>query len=202
MSGNQYPSSKQKHLKAKKIVITGGPSVGKTSLIKSLEELDYTCFPEVIREFTSEESKNKDYETLTSNPIVFADDSLAFNKRLLAGRAQQYEAAEKMVGKLAFFDRGLPDVLAYMDLFDQPYGEDFIKACTSMPYDKVFILPPWKEIYSNDEGRFETYTEGEHLYQHLTNRYAAFGYDPVVVPTGSITERLDFIFNCLSEFID
>jgi len=189
-------------LKAKKIVITGGPSVGKTSLIKSLEALDYLCFPEVIREFTSEESKNKNSESLTSNPIVFADDSMAFNKLLIEGRSQQYLTAEKMVGKLAFFDRGLPDVLAYMDLFEQTYGDDFIQACASKPYDKVFILPPWKEIYSNDEGRFETYEEGEHLYQHLTNRYLAFGYDPVVVPTGSITERLDFIFNCLSELID
>ncbi|MEL6810364.1 MAG: ATP-binding protein [Bacteroidota bacterium] len=189
-------------MKTKKIVITGGPAVGKTSLIQALEAKDYFCFPEVIREFTLEETENKQPEALKSNPIVFADDSLLFNQRLIQGRSQQFLEAEKLEQDYVFFDRGLPDVLAYMDLFDQTYGEDFIHVCKELVYDKIFILPPWKEIFSTDEGRFETYEEGIDLYKHLTHRYSALGYQPIVVPIGTISERLDFIFNCLSKTFD
>ena len=36
--------------KLKKIVLTGGPSSGKTSIIKNLKKLGFLCFDEVARE--------------------------------------------------------------------------------------------------------------------------------------------------------
>ncbi|MEM7187187.1 MAG: ATP-binding protein [Bacteroidota bacterium] len=188
---------KSYHLKAKKIVITGGPCVGKTSLIEALKAKGYACFPEVIREFTMEETEGQDREQLQSNPIVFAKDSLGFNQRLIDGRSQQYHEAEKLDVPFVFFDRGLPDVLAYMDYFNQPYGEDFTSVCEELSYDKVFILPPWKEIFALNEIRFESYEELESLHEYLNERYAAFGKTPVEVPKLPVDLRIEFILQQL-----
>lgn len=160
-------------------------------------EKGYTCFPEVIREFTIEETEDKDRETLESNPIVFAKDSLLFNQRLIEGRSKQYFESQKLDTQYAFFDRGLPDVLAYMDYFDQSYGEEFLKICRDLAYDAVFILPPWKEIFALNEIRFESYEELEHLHEHLFERYSFFGNAPVVVPKLPVNHRMQFILNHL-----
>ncbi len=186
------------HLKSRKIVITGGPAVGKTALIDQLSSLDYRCYPEIIREFTQLEAENKSRDSLLSNPIVFADDSEDFNRRLLQGRAQQYYDSKEHETGPVFFDRGLPDVLAYMDFFDQTYPQEFIDTCRILKYDQVFILPPWKEIFKEDEGRFETFEEGKRLYHQLIHRYAALGYEPIVVPKDSVANRIDFILSTIT----
>ncbi|MEM7087814.1 MAG: ATP-binding protein [Bacteroidota bacterium] len=186
-------------MKTKRIVITGGPSVGKTSLIESLKSLDYICFPEVIREFTIEETENKAAENLTSNPIVFADDSLLFNKRLMAGRSKQYQESKLLDTNYIFFDRGLPDVLAYMDFFDQSYDTSFTEACEAMTYDMVFILPPWETIFALDGERYESYEELVQLNECLVERYTHFGNVPIEVPKATIAERVQFILNKLAE---
>ena len=187
------------HLKTKRIVITGGPSVGKTSLIEHLKSLGHPCFPEVIREFTIEETENKTTENLKSNPIVFADDSVLFNQRLMAGRSKQYKESQQLDAEYIFFDRGLPDVLAYMDFFDQTYDETFTKACEDMPYDMVFILPPWETIFAIDGERYESYEELVQLHECLTERYTHFGNSPIVVPKDTVANRVQFIVNKLAE---
>lgn len=182
----------------KRIVITGGPATGKTSLIEYLIGLNYSCFPEIIREFTIQETEDKETDHLKSNPIVFANDSLSFNQRLIDGRNKQYQDSLKLESPLIFFDRGIPDVLAYMDFFDQTYESDFIEVCNKAPYDAVFILPPWKEIFASDGERYETFEEASNLHQNLLNRYTSFGTPPIEVPKGSVENRVNFILNTLS----
>jgi broad-specificity NMP kinase len=41
-------------LKAKRIVITGGPGTGKTSVIAKLEDSNFYCYHEVIRSMTKD----------------------------------------------------------------------------------------------------------------------------------------------------
>lgn len=184
-------------MKTKRVVITGGPATGKTSLIEFLKTLDYPCFPEIIREFTIEETEDKDTATLQSNPIVFADDSLSFNQRLINGRNSQYQDSLTLDNPCVFFDRGLPDVLAYMDFFNQEYDSNFTDICQQAAYDTVFILPPWKEIFEGDGERFETFSEATQLHDHLVERYTYFGRPPIEVPKGSVKERIDFILKTL-----
>ncbi len=185
-------------MKTKRIVITGGPATGKTSLIEYLIRLNYSCFPEIIREFTILETEDKDTDHLKSNPIVFANDSLNFNQRLINGRNQQYQDSLKLDTSYIFFDRGIPDVLAYMDFFNQAYEGDFIEVCNKAPYDAVFILPPWKKIFESDGERYETFEEASNLHQSLLNCYSSFGNPPIEVPRDSVENRVDFILNTLS----
>lgn len=182
-------------MKTKKIVISGSAGTGKTSVINALNTKGYYCFEEVIRSLTSEITKEVDMVNQISNPIVFAKDPLDFNIRLLKGRINQFQQGSLLDETLCFFDRGIPDVLAYMDFFNQKYDALFTDACNEHVYTSVFILPPWKAIYKTDSGRFESFDEVLKIHDHLETTYKKFGYNVMEVPFGTVAERTDFILN-------
>ena len=125
-------------------VITGGPGTGKTALILELERQGYFCFHEIIREMTLE-AKQKETEALV-NPLAFVKDPLAFNRMLLHQRIKQFEEAGRLQVSPLFYDRGIPDVLAYMDYFNQGYDLEFTEPCERLRYDLVVLLPPGKRF--------------------------------------------------------
>ncbi|MAU27273.1 MAG: ATPase [Muricauda sp.] len=184
-------------MEQKRIVVTGAPGTGKTSVINSLEANGYRCFHEVIRSMTAK-AKNKGSKKPVSNPLVFVEDPLQFNKNLLSGRVQHYMESKNASDTILFFDRGIPDVLAYMDFFNQPYPAEFEEACRKNQYDSVLILPPWKEIYVSDNERLESYDEAEKLHEQLLDTYQRFGYEPILVPKTSVQERLHFIIEAFN----
>lgn len=180
----------------KKIVVTGGPSTGKTSVIQKLEEMEFSCMEEIIRAMTAKEKKEVVFKT---NPIVSVTDPLKFNLKILGGRIEQYQLAKEKNDEIIFFDRGIPDVLAYMDCFGQYYGQEFKSACQLYRYDFIFLMPPWREIHIEDEQRFETYEESLRIHDCLKNTYETFGYTLIEVPKLSIEKRIDFILQNLDE---
>ncbi len=184
--------------KPKKIIITGGPSTGKTTLIKELEKRGFACSHEVIRSLTAQEDfKDK---PKGANPIVLVKDALAFNKQILDARVQAFYQAENVEAAQVFFDRGIPDILAYMDCYDQEYDDTFTKPCLNLRYDAIFLMPPWREIFTNDAERFESYEESETIYKYLLHTYRAYNYQPLIVPKTTVDRRIDFILNHQNEF--
>lgn len=175
----------------KKIVITGGPGSGKTSIINELLKRKYHCFPEISREVTLEAQ-----ETGIKQP--FLDNPISFSEKLLHGRVLQHKAASAVKSTLVFFDRGIHDVIAYMDFIDNECPELFHNACTQYRYDLVFILPPWEEIYTSDSERYEDFNEASRIYESLKNTYIKYNYNLVEVPFGEIPERTNFILNLLT----
>ncbi len=176
----------------KRVVITGAPGTGKTSVIHKLEASGYFCFHEVIRTMTQELKKNNGSE-IKSNPIVSTTDPHLFNSKILDARVQQFNDALTNENSILFYDRGIPDVLAYMNYFNQKDDHNFITQCKACEYDHIFILPPWKEIYTSDEERFETFEQAEDIHHHLFNIYTDLGYQCIKVPFGSVEQRTDFI---------
>jgi len=185
-------------LTPQKIVIAGGPGTGKTSVINHLEEKGYLVLHEVIRTMTLEAKKKGIIEDNASNPIDAVDDPLSFNTKILEQRIAQYHQALNSNEKLVFLDRGVPDVIAYMDFFGQEYGAIFIDACIACKYDYVFICPPWEEIYKSDNERFETFEEALKIHHCLVNSYKRFNFNMIEVPLLSIPERANFILNYLN----
>ena len=184
-------------MNTKRIVITGGPGTGKTSIINALKKKNFHCFEEIIRTLTLAAKKEGDVSTHISNPIAFVSDPMLFNTKLLDGRIKQFKQADTLQKNISFFDRGIPDVLAYMGFFNQKYGDKFINACRDNVYNHVFLLPPWEAIYTSDNERFETFEESKKIHQHLIKIYKKFGYHIIDVPFGTIEERTDFILNSI-----
>ncbi|MDB9903573.1 ATP-binding protein, partial [Flavobacteriaceae bacterium] len=132
---------------AKKIVFAGGPATGKTTLIQTLELRGYACAQEVSRQVTLEARENGITQLFVSDPLLFSE-------KLLEGRVNQFKEAHKNKASLVFLDRGIPEVLAYLDRGNTPYPNHFTKACEDNQYDRVFIFPPWEEIYTSDNERY------------------------------------------------
>ncbi len=183
----------------KRVVITGAPGTGKTVVIKELESLGYFCYHEVIRDMTAAAKKMETQQEKVSNPLVFVDDPMEFNRQLLNGRKKHFEHSGQNDVPISFFDRGIPDVLAYMDYFDQKYLAYFEDYSRDYRYDHIFILPPWKSIYKTDNERLETFGEAKELHHHLFDTYQRFGYEPIVVPKTTIEKRAAFIVETIGK---
>jgi len=69
-------------LKKRKIVITGGPSTGKSTVVDELKNRNFNCFDEVSRDIIKE-AKQQGIEQL------FLTDPLLFSQKLLEGRVKQ-----------------------------------------------------------------------------------------------------------------
>ena len=176
----------------KKIVITGGPGTGKTSLVSFLLNKGYQCMPEISREITVEAQK-KGIEQL------FLKDPILFSQKLLEGRTKQFKDTQHLKNTFLFFDRGLPDITAYMDYTNTVYPDHFLSTCHSLKYDFVFLLPPWKEIYKQDNERYETFEEAQIIHDYLLKGYEKYGYRVIEIPFGSLENRKEFIFNKLRD---
>lgn len=169
-----------------KIVITGGPGTGKSTLIEELTNKGFYCFPEISRSITEMARKNGIEQLFLKNPMVFSE-------LLLEGRENQYKMAEQMDHKLVFFDRGIPDVHAYMNYISIDYPSVFVEKSMKYRYNIIFITPPWQEIYITDSERYENFEQSLAIFNHLKKTYSKLGYDLIEVPVGTIESRIDFI---------
>ncbi len=177
----------------KRIVITGGPGTGKTSVIRELEQNGYFCFHEVIRDLTFEAKRNGDPNAIHSNPLAFVDDPFRFNLFLLESRLEHFRAGADLDHQVVFYDRGLSDVLAYMKYFRQQYPDEFVAYCEEHKYDRVVVLPPWEDIYTQDEERLENFEQALEIHQELVRTYSEFQYPSLTIPKGSVKERAAYI---------
>ena len=176
-------------MKYKRIVISGGPSSGKTTIINALEREGHYCFHEISRELIKSAKANG-----IDQP--FLNDPEKFNANLMQARIQQYKAAKKLQVD-TFYDRGVHDIVGYMHYGKQTIPKLFIEACNKSNYDLVFLLPPWNDIHVQDNERYETFEQAKEIYNCLYKAYAEFGYQIIEVPTGSVVQRKEFILKNL-----
>ena len=179
-------------MKTKKIALIGGPGTGKTTLINALKTKGFSCMEEISRQITLE-AQEKGIEQL------FLEDPLLFSEYLLLGRQKQFLEADTLHQQFVFFDRGLPDVVAYLDYLNSSYPDAFKTICRQHSYDKVFILKPWEAIYEQDNERYETFEQALILHDFLVKTYTHYGYSIINTPFGTVEERIEFILNHLNQ---
>ncbi|HKJ42862.1 MAG TPA: AAA family ATPase, partial [Sunxiuqinia sp.] len=63
----------------------------------------------------------------------------------------------------------------------------------------VYVAPPWKEIYQQDEIRHETYAEACRIHNYICETYLELGYQLIELPKASIDERVQFIINDMTK---
>lgn len=174
------------------MVLIGGPGTGKSSVLNELLNRDYVCYPEIAREITNN-AQDQGIDQL------FLEDPLLFSTLLLEGREQQYLDAHKHPESLVFFDRGIPDIHAYLDFTNVKYPAIFLEKSRQYRYTDIFLFNPWKEIYLTDTERYESFEESQKINEHLIKSYQGLGYVIKEVPFGSIQDRAQFIVNSLSQ---
>ena len=97
-----------------------------------------------------------------------------------------------------FFDRGIPDVLAYMKHDKLEIPLHIKQAAQLAQYNQlVFVTPPWKEIYCTDSERMEDFEKACSLHLMLEKTYAGLGYELIYVPFDSAESRASFVLNTI-----
>lgn len=177
-------------LSTKKIVITGGPGTGKSTIINHLIQRNFTCLEEISRQVTLDAKKKGIDQLFLTNPLLFSE-------LLLKGRQKQFIDANRFDNKTVFFDRGIPDVLAYMDFIGNTYPKTFVDACKAAIYDAVFILKPWEAIYTSDNERYESFDQALKIHDNLVNTYKNYNYTLIDVPFDTVGNRTNFILKVL-----
>jgi predicted ATPase len=172
-----------------KYVITGGPGFGKTSIIEALETRGYASMPEISRSIIREQ--------LDAGGDVLPWKNLeTFSRLVFEKRIYQYHQAPENVP--VFFDRGVPDVVAYMvkDALELP--SVYAKALHEITYNqKVFVTPPWEAIFVNDAERKEQFSDACLIHQFITDTYQGLGYQVIEIPLVSVDDRVSFILSQL-----
>ena len=179
-------------MKTKRIVLIGGPGTGKTSLLNELQNRGFTCYEEVSRQVTKAAQEQGIAQLFLSEPLKFSE-------LLLEARIEQHKQVGKESSELVFIDRGIPDVLAYMDYAKSKYPEHFEKAAENYRYDHVFSLAPWEAIFESDNERYENFEQAQDIHQFILKSYENYGYHSIAVPFDSVSARADFLLNILNK---
>lgn len=155
-------------------------------VINFLAKKGYACYPEISRAITAAAQKSGIEQLFLTEPLLFSE-------KLLEGRTQQFTAAKNQSAEVAFIDRGIPDITAYLDYHGDDYPRKFTEANQKYRYDTVFIFEPWREIYNSDQERYESYEQALEIQGFLRESYKQLGYELIVMPRGSVEERAEFI---------
>jgi predicted ATPase len=167
-------------------VITGGPGSGKTTLIDLLRERGFAVAPEAGRAII------QDQTTIGGTALPWRDPAL-FAELMLAWELRSYRWALDQPGPV-FFDHAVPSVASYLRLTGLPVPDHVTAAVAAFPYHpRVFVAPPWPEIYRTDEERHQDLAEARRTYDVVVETYTGFGYRLVELPRVDVAERLRFV---------
>jgi predicted ATPase len=169
----------------KRYVITGGPGIGKTTIIEILAARGHTIVPEAARMVIEE-------ETAKESGLVPWIKLEAFQEIV---SARQLELEEKYDMGITFHDRGLVDGHGYATL-GKVKTPELIHEKGRGRYTQVFILDPLPTLV-NDHVRRETAEEARAMHDSIVAAYREFGYEPIFVPVVPPEERADFILSRL-----
>ena len=167
-------------------VISGGPGAGKTTLLAALRRAGFAGADEVSRQLIQE-------QVALGSGLVPWLDLAGFAELARARMVAQHVAASQHAGP-TFFDRGLPDLIAYLEVAGQPVAPAYYETVAAHGYQSpVFLAPPWPEIYVSDAERWQTFAEAEVLYYALRRTYQRLGFTVVDLPKASVRERVAFV---------
>ena len=179
-------------MKINKIIISGPPGSGKTSIINALKSNGFLVKKE-----------------LHPGNIKMETDKLEVSSFLFNKRIKQYLditmlKSKKPIKKLLkdspfiFFDRSTIDVVAYLKMWKIEYPLEWNSVISKHQYHRnIFYTPCWKEIYKTTKHRPEKYDKAKKIDLFLRKAYLKFNYNIIEVPKLDINKRVDFIINQL-----
>ena len=173
---------------AQRVIATGGPGAGKTAVLNALKAHGFHVIEESARSIIRERLGRG----LPPRPVP-----REFALKVMQCDMANYRSTESR-SDWVFFDRGLLDGVC---MLEQAAPFDPVKvAALNKRYiynNKVFIFPPWAEIYQNDAERDQSFFDAIHIFEMLSDYYRRYGYNLVEAPKASVGERCCFVLQTL-----
>jgi predicted ATPase len=173
------------------VVISGCSGGGKSTLLVELGRRGHTIIEEPGRRIVVEEMNNGG----SALPWV---DMAAFAQRAITTALADRSSAPASGGWI-FFDRSLIDAaVALQHLTREPALEQFGQA--HRYHRRVFLAPPWPELYMIDRERRHTPALAVAEYYRLLKAYPSLGYQVSVLPRVGVVKRANFVLRTLEEY--
>ena len=174
-----------------RIVFTGGPGSGKSTLIRELIGMGYAVSPESGRAIMQQQMAIEGHGLPGKNLLLYAE-------LMLARDMQSYLYPQTDSGPV-FYDRGIPDTIGYLRTIGEEVAAHFFQAVRLYRYHrKVFLFPPWVEIYAQDSERKQPFEEAVRTCDAMESVYADAGYEVVEVPKAPVMQRVAFVLSELA----
>jgi predicted ATPase len=170
------------------VVISGCSGGGKSTLLAELARRGHAVVEEPGRRIVREERAGDG----AALPWL---DAAAFARRAVAMALADREAAGRMDGWVVF-DRGLVDAAAALE---HATGETALATLGRVHryHRRVFLAPPWPEIFVNDPERPHGLVAARAEYERLVEAYAALDYAVTILPKVDVAARADFVLDAL-----
>jgi predicted ATPase len=185
------------------VTISGCSGGGKSTPLSELRRRGFAMIDEPGRRIVRAELKR-------GGKVLPWVDAVAFARRSIEVSLADRATAEAGAGWV-FFDRGLIGAAAALE---QLTGEPVVQSLGLVyRYNRrVFLAPPWPEIYASGQERRHGFAEAVVEYDRLIGVYPSLGYDTHVLPNMccptcaaqrvlpkvSVAERADGILASLS----
>jgi predicted ATPase len=167
-------------------VLAGAPGSGKTTLIEALRARGQLCVDECIRKIIRQQEK------FSGEGLHWKDRNI-FRELILSWSIEAFEDVSERALPV-FFDRGIPELLEYRPSPDAPTPEHLKRAAETFRYNrKVFIAPPWKEIYCTDAERIEDFDHAVEVHRGTVDAYRKCGYSLIELPLVAPDRRASFV---------
>jgi predicted ATPase len=85
-------------------------------------------------------------------------------------------------------------VIGYLRMLGLPVPHHMEAAAATFRYHRrVFIAPPWPDIFRQDNERKQSLEEAVQTCESMVDVYGAYGYELVELPRSSAEQRVRFV---------
>jgi len=172
------------------VILTGGPGVGKTTLLAELAVRGFVTVPESARAIIAE--RRAAGLAPRPSPPEFA--------RLIVERDLAAIRAMPPTTDRVFFDRALVDGLGMLSETQPMTDAEILAVLQQHPFHAhAFVLPPWEEIYTTDSERDQDFSDCLVIHGRILSWYRHCGFVMHEVPRLPVAGRADFVLSTLAE---
>lgn len=171
----------------RRAVLTGAPGAGKTTLLDAAAAAGMATSPEVARRILK----------APGGMELRATDPLGFAEAMAEAHAHEFERHAGHPGPV-LFDRGLPDVVGFLDVSGLAVPTAVDRVCRNLRYTgPILRAPAWAAIYAQDAERIQNWEQAVASDDAVTAAWKRYGYDVVDLPLAAVAERLEFLRSSL-----
>jgi predicted ATPase len=169
------------------IVITGGPCVGKTTVLNLLKKQGFMVLPEqskpIIDKYRQENEGVVPWET---------KDSEWFQNEVFE---KQLQEEKRLVGdKICFIESSLLDRVAICEYEGVKVPDKIIDEIKKSDYEKIFFLEALpNELYEDDSHRPKGYEHSKEIRKAVETYYLNSNFKIIRVPFEKPEKRVEFI---------
>lgn len=171
------------------VILSGCSGGGKSTLLLELGRRGYATVAEPGRRIVTQEMRGKG----RALPWI---DLEAFARRAIDMAVADREGMKGAKGWV-FFDRGIVDAAVALEHAAGVPVSDTLNGVE--PFcRRVFLTPPWPEIFTTDGERQHEMEDAIAEYHRLIDAYDRLGYDPIILPKIDVERRATFVLDRLS----